>query len=154
MNRRIASQAGVVFVRKRAHVAARAAVAVEQPYTTCETMNAGWAWQIEHEERVNQGYVYASAFVDDDEAEHGVPREEPEGQADARGEFVSGRYARRWVKNVTWRSATPRASSNRSRRQRLGVIGVQSSCETGLITPRPPRGPSRPRPPGQNRLDP
>src|SRR5215213_1206782 len=40
-----------------------------KPYTTCETMNAGWAWQIEHERRVNRGYVYCSAFISDEDAE-------------------------------------------------------------------------------------
>src|SRR6185369_9411983 len=36
-----------------------------KPYTTCETMEAGWAWQIEHENRVNRGYVYSSDFISD-----------------------------------------------------------------------------------------
>ena len=33
------------------------------PYTTAETMDAGWAWQIEHEQHVNRGYVYSSGFI-------------------------------------------------------------------------------------------
>ena len=41
---------------------------VIQPYTVAETMDAGWAWQIEHEHFINRGYVYASAFVSDDGA--------------------------------------------------------------------------------------
>ncbi len=28
-----------------------------KPYTTAETMDSGWCWQIEHEERINRGYV-------------------------------------------------------------------------------------------------
>jgi len=28
-----------------------------KPYTTAETMDAGWCWQIEHESRVIRGYV-------------------------------------------------------------------------------------------------
>ncbi len=28
-----------------------------QPYTTAETMNSGWAWQIDHEKLINRGYV-------------------------------------------------------------------------------------------------
>lgn len=31
------------------------------PYTTAETMRAGWCWQIEHDSRINRGYVYSSA---------------------------------------------------------------------------------------------
>jgi len=38
------------------------------PYTTCETMDAGWCWQIEHEHWINRGYVYSSRFLDDDSA--------------------------------------------------------------------------------------
>src|SRR5262249_55670710 len=34
-----------------------------KPYTTAETMDAGWCWQIEHEFRINRGYVYSSAFI-------------------------------------------------------------------------------------------
>ena len=30
------------------------------PYTIAETMDAGWAWQIEHEHHINRGYVYSS----------------------------------------------------------------------------------------------
>src|SRR5262249_61934212 len=40
-----------------------------KPYTTAETMDAGWCWQIEHEHRINRGYVYSSDFISDDEAE-------------------------------------------------------------------------------------
>jgi hypothetical protein len=40
-----------------------------KPYTTAETMNHGWAWQIEHERRINRGYVFSTAFVSDNDAE-------------------------------------------------------------------------------------
>ena len=40
-----------------------------KPYTTAETMRAGWCWQIEHDELINRGYVYSSRFIDDAEAE-------------------------------------------------------------------------------------
>ena len=33
------------------------------PYTICETMEAGWCWQIEHEPWINRGYVYSSRFI-------------------------------------------------------------------------------------------
>jgi tryptophan halogenase len=36
------------------------------PYTTAETMDHGWSWQIEHERHLNRGYVYSSRFVSDD----------------------------------------------------------------------------------------
>ena len=38
------------------------------PYTTAETMDHGWSWQIEHERHVNRGYVYCSEMVSDEEA--------------------------------------------------------------------------------------
>jgi len=38
------------------------------PYTTAETMNAGWCWQIEHEHFINRGYVYSSSFISDEDA--------------------------------------------------------------------------------------
>ena len=39
------------------------------PYTTAETMDAGWSWRIEHDEMINRGYVFSSAFISDDQAE-------------------------------------------------------------------------------------
>lgn len=39
-----------------------------KPYTTAETMDAGWAWQIEHEQLINRGYVYSSAHISADHA--------------------------------------------------------------------------------------
>ena len=72
------------------------------PYTTCETMEAGWCWRIEHEHFINRGYVYGSAFLSDDEAREELlrknPRIPPEGTRVVR--FRSGRYARMWVGNV------------------------------------------------------
>src|SRR5579871_2704587 len=48
-----------------------------QPYTTAETMNAGWCWRIEHEDRVDRGYVYSSDFISDDEAEREFRQKNP-----------------------------------------------------------------------------
>ena len=70
------------------------------PYTTCETMDAGWCWQIEHEHRINRGYVYSSAFISDDEAEAEFRRKNPKVGPTRIVKFVSGRYDRSWVKNV------------------------------------------------------
>ena len=32
-------------------------------------MNSGWCWQIEHEKRINSGYVYSSDFISDEDAD-------------------------------------------------------------------------------------
>jgi tryptophan halogenase len=71
-----------------------------RPYTTCETMDCGWCWQIEHEHRVNRGYVYSSAFVPDDDAEREFRQKNPRVGPTRVVRFVSGCYRRAWVKNV------------------------------------------------------
>jgi len=71
-----------------------------KPYTTAETMEAGWCWQIEHEHRVNRGYVYSSAFISDDAAEREFRSKNPKVEGTRVVKFISGRYARTWVKNV------------------------------------------------------
>lgn len=69
-------------------------------YTRAETMDAGWAWQIEHERHVNRGYVFSSAFVSDDEAEAEFRRKNPKVQKTRIVKFRSGHYPRSWVDNV------------------------------------------------------
>ena len=71
-----------------------------KPYTTAETMNSGWCWQIEHEHRINRGYVYSSAFISDEEAEREFRAQNPKVVATRVVKFVTGRYERSWVKNV------------------------------------------------------
>lgn len=71
-----------------------------KPYTTCETMAAGWCWQIEHETRINRGYVYSSAFISDCDAEAEFRGANPNVTRTRIVKFVSGRYERAWVKNV------------------------------------------------------
>jgi tryptophan halogenase len=71
-----------------------------KPYTTAETMDAGWCWQIEHEHRINRGYVYSSSFLSDDEAEREFRAKNPQVGSTRIVKFVSGRRARSWVKNV------------------------------------------------------
>ncbi|HEY7117426.1 MAG TPA: tryptophan 7-halogenase, partial [Tepidisphaeraceae bacterium] len=71
-----------------------------KPYTTCETMNSGWCWQIEHIGRINRGYVYASDFISDDDARTEFLARNPKVQNTRVVKFVSGRYQRCWVKNV------------------------------------------------------
>ena len=71
-----------------------------KPYTTCETMDAGWCWQIEHEHRINRGYVYCSAFLSDDDAEREFHQKNPKVGPTRVVRFISGRYERAWVQNV------------------------------------------------------
>jgi tryptophan halogenase len=71
-----------------------------KPYTTCETMDSGWAWQIEHETRINRGYVYSSAFISDADAEADFRRKNPKVGPTRIVKFIAGRYERNWVKNV------------------------------------------------------
>jgi tryptophan 7-halogenase len=73
-----------------------------KPYTTAETMDAGWAWQIEHERIINRGYVFSSAFLSDDDAADELRRKNPKlGDGDLRAvPFASRRVRRAWVGNV------------------------------------------------------
>jgi tryptophan halogenase len=71
------------------------------PYTTAETMNAGWCWRIEHETEVNRGYVYSSDAISDDEARAELQSKNPKIQIrDRIVNFRTGRYQRAWVGNV------------------------------------------------------
>lgn len=70
------------------------------PYTTAETMDAGWAWRIEHDDYINRGYVYSSQFLDDDTAEEEF-RKKNKSVGDCRMvSFESGARRKTWVKNV------------------------------------------------------
>jgi tryptophan halogenase len=71
-----------------------------RPYTTAQTMNAGWNWAIEHEHTVARGYVYSSDFISDDEAEREFRASSPRVQSTRLVQFVSGRRRNAWVKNV------------------------------------------------------
>jgi tryptophan 7-halogenase len=73
---------------------------VIKPYTTCETMTSGWSWQIEHEKRINRGYVYSSSFISDEDADREFRNRNPRIENTRVVRFVSGRYERSWVKNV------------------------------------------------------
>ncbi|PYI89575.1 MAG: hypothetical protein DME26_00925, partial [Verrucomicrobia bacterium] len=71
------------------------------PYTTAETMDAGWCWRIDHEHFINRGYVYASAFSSDDDARAEFLRKNSKIATPPRVvKFRSGRYERSWVGNV------------------------------------------------------
>lgn len=72
-----------------------------KPYTTVETMDSGWCWQIEHENFINRGYVYASSFISDEAALAEFLSKNPQVETTPRVvKYRSGRYARNWVGNV------------------------------------------------------
>ena len=71
-----------------------------RPYTTAETMNAGWCWQFEHEHSLARGYVYASDFLTDEEAEQEFRAKAPRVEASRLVKFAPGRRRNAWVKNV------------------------------------------------------
>ena len=71
------------------------------PYTTAETMDAGWSRQIEHEHHVNRGYVFASEFLSDEQAAEEFRRKNPKVPKEMRVvKFRSGFHRRAWVDNV------------------------------------------------------
>ena len=105
----------------------RAAGEPIRPYTTCETMDSGWCWRIEHERRVNRGYVYCSAFASDEQAERELRAKDPAVGPTRVVRFRSGRYRNRWVGNVV---AVGNASGfvEPLEATALGVIAAQSEA--------------------------
>lgn len=75
---------------------------VIHPYTTAETMEAGWCWQTEHEHWISRGYVYSSRFLSDKDATAELLRKSPQVSAPTlqSHSFRQGRAARNWVGNV------------------------------------------------------
>jgi tryptophan halogenase len=69
-------------------------------FTTAESMDAGWCWRIEHDEIINRGYVYASNFISDDEAEAEFRAKNPKLGEVRMLTFRSGVHRRAWVDNV------------------------------------------------------
>jgi tryptophan halogenase len=94
-------------------------------YTTCETMQSGWCWQIEHEKRINRGYVYSSSFISDEQAEREFCALAPKVEKTRVVKFITGRYRDIWVKNVV---AVGNASGfvEPLEATALGVISMQS----------------------------
>lgn len=71
------------------------------PYTIAEQMDAGWAWQIEHENYINRGYVFCSDMISDEQAFEEFRRKNPKVPETPRFvPFVSGHRKRMWVGNV------------------------------------------------------
>jgi tryptophan halogenase len=103
-----------------------------KPYTTCETMDAGWAWQIEHEHRINRGYVYCPDFITDQQAEAELRGKSPRIGKTRIVKFTSGRYERGWVGNVV---AIGNASGfvEPLEATALGVIARQSATLTDIL---------------------
>jgi tryptophan halogenase len=70
------------------------------PFTTAETMDAGWCWKIEHDEIINRGYVYCSAFLTDEQAEREFRAKNPKIDKVWFLDFPAGARRRSWVDNV------------------------------------------------------
>ncbi|MEO8352520.1 MAG: tryptophan 7-halogenase [Chthoniobacteraceae bacterium] len=71
-----------------------------RPYTTAETMNAGWCWRIDHEHFINRGYVFSSQFLSDDEAERELRAKNPRLGSVRAVSFRCGVHRRTWIDNV------------------------------------------------------
>lgn len=98
------------------------------PYTTAETMDAGWAWQIEHEFHVNRGYVYSSQAISDDQAAEEFTRKNPKAPKSPRVvKFRSGRYRNNWVENVV---AIGNAAGFVEPLEATAIMVVCSTCQT------------------------
>ena len=69
-------------------------------FTTAQAMDSGWSWQIEHDEIINRGYVFASDFISDDAADAEFRRGNPKVTDTRVIRFRSGFHRRSWVKNV------------------------------------------------------
>ena len=97
------------------------------PFTTAETMDSGWAWRIDHEEIINRGYVYCSAFITDDEACAEFLRKNPRIKREPRiVKFRSGRYRRMCVDNVV---AIGNASGFVEPLEATALMVICSQCE-------------------------
>jgi len=71
------------------------------PYTTTETMDHGWCWQIEFPDHVTRGYVFSSQFCDADTAMREMKAANPQLGDDLKlVKFPSGRYDGFWRGNV------------------------------------------------------
>jgi tryptophan halogenase len=73
-----------------------------RPYTTAHALPSGWAWDVPLYHRNGTGYVYASAFCSEDEAERTLRThlgESGEGMSASHLRMRVGRVRRLWAKN-------------------------------------------------------
>lgn len=73
---------------------------VPEPFTSAITMDHGWAWKIPVEELNHMGYVYSSAFSDEEQAREEVLETFPDAKPSRVVRFRSGRHEKAWVGNV------------------------------------------------------
>lgn len=71
-----------------------------RPYTTVQTMDNGWSWQVDHDGRISYGYVYSSRFTDESAAISEMQLRYGVGQPVARRSMKQGRYQNFWSGNV------------------------------------------------------
>ncbi|HEX8795352.1 MAG TPA: tryptophan halogenase family protein [Polyangiaceae bacterium] len=84
----------------RAVVAALPRAGRVGPYTTAETMDAGWCWRIPVGDEDHRGYVFASAFLDEDRAVAEMRSRNPGMVEASLVRFRSGRHGDFWLRNV------------------------------------------------------
>jgi tryptophan 7-halogenase len=70
------------------------------PYTLAETMNHGWNWQIPLRKQHHRGYVFSSAFCNEDQAWTEMQLLNPGIKDPGLVRFASGRREEFWLKNV------------------------------------------------------
>jgi tryptophan halogenase len=73
-----------------------------QPYSRATALEAGWAWRIPLQSRTGHGHVFASRYLDEDEARDQL-RWQLDGEALAEPtlhQFTPGHRRRAWVRNV------------------------------------------------------
>jgi tryptophan halogenase len=71
-----------------------------EPYTTAETMNAGWCWRIPVAGEDHRGYVHASRFLDEAAAVDEMRKANPGMGEPSVVRFRSGRYREFWIGNT------------------------------------------------------
>lgn len=70
------------------------------PYTTAESMDSGWCWNIPHREENHRGYVFSSAFKSVDAATDEMRAKNPGMHDPWVIKFRSGRHEHWWKGNV------------------------------------------------------
>ncbi len=71
-----------------------------RPYTTAQTMNAGWCWRIPVEAEDHRGYVFSSAFLDEGRAMEELAAKNPGLGEPWVVRFRSGRHREFWKGNT------------------------------------------------------